>query len=121
MNIEGLNYMRVLITVTEPWELGETLRWQPMNGELLLSNVKDGGVKQALIRFDVAVSFQGCDWSYVLGEPRHDGVGLEALAAGKKLLCGFVGISEEQAKSVDRLDLRNWRGGLAFIGDLVRA
>jgi hypothetical protein len=46
---------------------------------------------------------------------------MAGLYSGKKVLGAFTGISEQQAESSNPLDTTNWRGGLAFSGDVEPA
>jgi hypothetical protein len=46
---------------------------------------------------------------------------LEVLGEGGKVFCGFTGVSEEHAASENDLSIDDWRGGLAFIGDIEAA
>ena len=107
-----MSCVRVLISVSEPWELGESVRWRLLAGEVLHS-----ADDRALVKLDHTINFGGCSWGYVVVEPRHQGKRIDALQAGEKLICGFTGVSEEQVRKTPSLDTKNWRGGLAFIGD----
>jgi hypothetical protein len=70
-----------------------------------------------LVRLDDQIDFEGCKWGYVVAEPRHQGRTIDGIQIGDKLICGFTGIREEEIQGNTSLDLRDWRGGLAFIGD----
>ena len=108
------------ITISEPWELGEAMKWQPLHGELLRSvNDERGG--QVLIKLDDPVEYREKTCRHVIASPRHVGVEMASLSAGKTVLCGMTGISEQQAESSNPFDLSSWRGGIAFIGDVKLA
>lgn len=112
-----MNPMRISISISDPWELGEALKWQPLRGELLqTANDEHGG--RALIKLDDGVNYHGSNWRYVVAAPRHQGNEIAALQTGKKLLGAFTGISDQQAESANPLDTSNWRGGLAFTGEV---
>jgi len=109
--------MRISIAVSEPWELGEALKWQPLPGELLqVVNDEHGG--RALIKLDSPINYRGSVWRFVVAAPRHQGNEIAALHSAKKVVGAFTGISDQQAESSSPLDTSNWRGGLAFIGDV---
>ncbi|TAK56179.1 MAG: hypothetical protein EPO25_01695 [Gammaproteobacteria bacterium] len=112
--------MRIAISISDPWELGEVLKWQPLRGEVL-QTVNDDRGGRALIRLDDAISYRGSNWRYVVAIPRHQGNEMAGLYSGKKVLGAFTGISEQQAESSNPLDTTNWRGGLAFSGDVEPA
>ena len=111
-----MNTRRISISVSEPWELGEALKWRPMRGELLQSvNDEPGG--RALVRLEEVIVYRGSVWRYVVASPRHPGKEIAAVQTGDKVLCAFTAVSEQQVEAGDPLETENWRGGLAFIGD----
>jgi len=107
-----------LITVSDPWDLGEALNWQAINGHLLQTESTDSGGK-ALVRFDQPVLYHGGAYNYAVASPRHEGSNIAEIRAGKSVGCAFTAISDEQAQSNNPMDTSRWRGGLAFIGDVV--
>lgn len=109
--------MQISISISDPWELGEALKWQPLRGELLrLVSDERGG--RALIRLDAPVNYRGSAWRYVVAVPRHQGNEIAGLETGQKVLAAFTGIPDQHAESNEALDTSNWRGGLAFVGDV---
>ena len=108
---------RIIICISDPWELGEALKWQPLQGELLRMTSDEGGGR-ALIKLDAALSYRGSTWHYVIAAPRHQGNEMAELQTGKKVPAALTGIPDQQAESSRVLDTRNWRGGLAFLGDV---
>lgn len=73
---------------------------------------------QALIKLDYAINYHGSIWRYLVAAPRLQGDEIAMLQAGKKIPCAFIGISDQQAESNVPPDRNEWRGGLAFIGDI---
>ena len=118
--MNAMNNARLTITITDPWELGEALKWQPLQGELLGLMPSDRG-GQALIKLDEPFEYRGTVCRHVIASPRHVGVEMASLSDGKTVLCGVTGISEQQAESSKPFDLSSWRGGVAFIGDVKAA
>ena len=115
-----MNSTNISLSVAEPWELGEALSWRCLKGCIVKSVTnKNGG--RALIKLSDPLTFEGLAWRYVIAEPRHEESRIDALRSGEKLLCGFIGIAETQAKSAGPFDTENWRGGLSFIGDFELA
>lgn len=112
-----MNPMRISISISDPWELGEAQKWQPLRGELL-QTVSDEHGGRALIKLDETINYRDSNWCYVVVAPRHQGNEIAELQTGKKVLGAFTGISDQQAESNSPLDTSNWRGGLAFTGDV---
>jgi hypothetical protein len=106
---------RVLISVSEPWELGESTNWQVIPGKVLPS--ANDACGRVLVKLDYSINYHGSSWDYIVAEPRHEGIRIDALRSGERAVCGFTGITNEQAGSAASLDTQHWRGGLAFIGD----
>lgn len=107
----------VLLSISDPWDLGEALKWAPLRGELLQTNIDDRGGR-GLVRLDQAIEYRGTSCRFVVAAPRHEGDTIATAVSGGKVFCSFTGISDAHAKSDDALSTEHWRGGLAFIGDL---
>jgi hypothetical protein len=109
--------MRISIMLSDPWDLGEALKWQPLRGELLQMTHDEHGGK-ALIELDESMTYRDSVCRYVVASPRHKGSKIEELQNGTKVSCAMAGIPDEQAKSSAAMDISNWRGKVAFIGDI---
>lgn len=103
--------------LSDPWDLGEALKWQPLRGELLQLTRDDHGGK-ALIELNESVIYRGSEYRFVVASPRHKGSEITEVQNNKKVFCAMTVISDEQAKSSAAMDISNWRGGVAFIGDI---
>ena len=115
---EAMNSQRVQITLSEPWDLGEKLQWESLQGELL-QLVDHDGEGRALVRLDRALDHSGGVCKHIVASPRHRGSSIAAIQTGAKVVCAFVCVSEDQAESGDPFNTSSWRGGLSFIGDLT--
>lgn len=111
---------RILVTVSDPWDLGQAVNWQAIRGQLLQTESTDSGGK-ALVRFDQPVFYHGAAYNYAVASPRHEGRNIAEIRAGKSVGCAFIAISDEQAQSNNPLDTSRWRGGLAFVADVALA
>lgn len=109
---------RIRVTLSDPWDLGESINWKPLFGTLVRMEINERGGR-ALVRFDQSLSYQGVEYQFAVAAPRHLGVNLRSLQDGEKIFCSFTGVSEQHANSSDALSTDFWRGGLAFVGDLV--
>jgi hypothetical protein len=112
--------LRVIITISEPWDLGESIQWHPITGELL-QFIDDGQGGRMLIKLDRPIKYRKSEWQYVVGAPRHCGDRVESLWAGTGILSALTGITGERAMSDNPLDTSDLRGGFAFIGDVEPA
>jgi hypothetical protein len=109
--------MRVTITISDPWEVGEAVHWRSLAG-LVSQMVDDGRGGRMLIKLDDPIKYRGSAWHYLIGAPRHAGDRVVSLQTAGRLRSALTGITEQQAISDDPFDTSNWRGGLAFIGDI---
>jgi len=109
--------MRIVISISDPWELGEALEWRPLEGELLRT-VDDGDGSQALIRLDEAIYHREWRWRYLIASPRHEGSDIASLQAGGKVFSAFTPIADPDAESGELPATNRLRSGLGFIGDV---
>jgi hypothetical protein len=109
--------MRVSISISDPWDLGEENGWKPLPG-LMLQLVDDDRGGRALILLDQEVTYRGTRWRYLVARVRHQGDRIAALRGGETVLSSMIGISEEQANTSPAPDMDLWRGGLSFIGSI---
>ena len=104
---------KVLVRISDPWELGEVLKWEAFSA-LVISVVGD----DVLIRLLKPFVYKQAMCEFFVAAPRHEGDRIEMLRNGKSLFCGMTHISTEQAYSKNPFDLSSWRGGIAIIGNL---
>lgn len=117
MSIEPMKATRVVITLSDPWDLGEALGWQPIEGEFVRFDVEcERG--QALIKLRKPISYRGTSCGFLAAVPRHEDGSFKTIQKGCKLFCSFTGIANEAAHFNHDFSTAEWRGGLAFIGDL---
>ena len=111
---------RVRITLSDPWDLGESLKWQPLYGDVVKATLAAHGGR-ALVKLDQPLAYKGVKYQFAVATPRHAGDTLELLCKGGAVFCGFTGVSDEHAVSEKALSTDHWRGGLAFIGNIEAA
>jgi len=107
----------IFVTVSEPWDVGEAVKWQRIKGHLLRIEPDSHGGR-ALVEFDPPITYRGALYRYAIASPRLEGHQIVELSQGKLLCSSLTGISDQQAQSDNPLDTSNWRGGLAFLGDI---
>ena len=112
--------MRISVTISEPWELGEAIHWRALGGELTRA-VEDEHGGRVLIKLDSPIKYRGLEWQYIVGAPRHRGDRVAALQTGELVMTALTAITAQQAMSDNPFDTTSWRGGLAFVGDLRRS
>lgn len=109
--------MRLSVIVTDPWDLGEYLKWAPLQGTVIrLLDDTSGG--RALIRLDAPLDYQDTRWKLVMASPRHERAKVSNLQFGAKVLCGILGVLDEQADAP--LLTMPSHSRLYFIGNLQR-
>lgn len=109
--------MNIKLSITEPWEVGETTGWRAMTGQQLRLEQVDGR-EAALVKLDEPINSRGTGWHYVVCIPRHKDDQLSRLSSDRGIICTITGVSVQQALSDHPCDLTNWRGGLACIGEI---
>jgi hypothetical protein len=110
-------HMLVMIKISDPWELGESRKWQPFEGKILDTKV-DGFCKALLIKLLEPFEYKKVNCEYFVANPRHEGSSYDELLQGKSVFSGLTCISPENAYSENPFDLSWWRGGVALIGEI---
>ena len=111
--MSSLLHSNISIRISDPWELGEALRWEPINAEIIGVNGDD-----ILIQLLKPFDFKGTSCEFFIASPRHEGDHAVELLNVGSLFCGMTRITTNQARSNNPFDLSNWRGGIAIIGNL---
>lgn len=114
-----MSQTRISIEISDPWELGEALHWERLQGTLL-QTVNDGQGGRALVELDKPVSYKNLRCHFVVASPRLEGDQIAEVQTWEKVFCAFIGISDDQARSSAALDTSTWRGGIAFIGGIEK-
>jgi hypothetical protein len=109
-----MNPIFVCIVISDPWDVGEELRWAPLRGQLVRIEPDQRGGR-ALIRFGTPVGFRGAVYQWAVIAPRHEGREVMEVVAGTKLEAAITCFADEPAQLVDASDPRS---GLRFIGDV---
>jgi hypothetical protein len=109
--------IHIKIHISDPWDLGEALKWEPLEGGLIATNdLPIGGM--ALIKLDQSFNYKNTECEYFIATPRYSGANIGALAKGKPMICGITRIPKELAESQNPFDLSLWRGGVTIIGEV---
>ena len=117
MTTNQMQHRRVRVTLSDPWDLGESLSWQPLSGELVRVGVEGKGGR-ALVKFDQRLIYHGESYQFAVAAPRHEGSSIGELDKGRPVFCSFIGVSDEHGQSQNALSTEHWRGGLSFVGDI---
>jgi hypothetical protein len=109
--------IHIEIHISDPWDLGEALRWEPLEGGIIaIDNLPTGGM--ALIKLNHSFNYKNTECEYFIASPRYIGANIGTLFKGKPMTCGFTRIPKELAESQNPFDLSLWRGGVTIIGEL---
>ena len=109
--------MRVSLTISEPWEVGEAIHWHALPGELIKEETVNGRAT-VLLKLDEPINLGASRWLYVVVAPRHAGDFIAELRLGNKVSVSITGITAQQALSQNPCDLSGWRGGLGCVGEI---
>src|SRR5688572_16088351 len=107
----------VSIIISDPWDLGEALAWQPLVGTVV-QVVDDDHGGRGLIRLSTPIEYGGRFYECLIASPRHEGARLVDLRVGKEITCALIDVDAQQVASSEALDTSKWRGSLGFIGTL---
>ena len=113
--IGQLLHNRVIIEISDPWELGEHRKWEHLTGIIIDVNENSDNL---IIRIDQSFIFRNVECTYFIASPRHAGVDFKQFIHGESIVCGLTRITSEQANSRNPFDLSKWRGGIGIIGTI---
>jgi hypothetical protein len=112
-----LPYTHIKIHISDPWDLGESLNWEPLEGSLIaISDFPLGGM--ALIKLNKSFNYKSTECEYFIATPRYTGANIKTLVKEGSMICGITRIPKELAESQNPFDLSLWRGGVAILGKL---
>lgn len=105
--------MRVTLSLSDPWELGEALGWPT-----LIGTVVHRGTKKWLVELNQPFTHSGVEYRFLVVSARHAHSTL-ADSTSKWVPCNIVRTTVDRASEVDPCDLSWWRGGGAMIGSMA--
>jgi len=105
--------VRVVLSLSDPWELGEALGWRPIRGVVTHQELDSW-----LIKIDAPFVHSDLEYQYVVISARHSGASLDQLRS-QQVPCNVVRTTPERAQSETPCDVSWWRGGGAIIGTIV--
>jgi hypothetical protein len=105
--------LRVTITVSDPWDLGEAIAWQAIRGA-----VAHMQADAWLVKVDSPFVHSDLEYQYLVVSPRHVDSRLER-ATSEQVECNIIRTTPERASSAAPCDVSWWRGGGAIIGALA--
>jgi hypothetical protein len=105
--------MRVVLRLSDPWELGEALGWPAILGTVIHS---DGCAW--LVEIAKPFTYANVEFRFLVVSPRYEG-SLLASAAIEAVSCNMTLTTPERARSELPCDLSWWRGGHAMVGTMI--
>ena len=105
----------VELSLSDPWKLGEYLRWRSLEA-LVLREDHDGWLVELVQPFQ----YQDREYRYVVVQSRHEGEELAQVSEGVEISCCMTLTTVERANSDNACDVSWWRGGHAMIGSIRR-
>jgi hypothetical protein len=117
---ESLAGANIVLKISDPWELGEAIKWEPLSGVVLQEKVGDDGtIISLVVQLRNSFKYNDTTCEMLVACPRHEGSDYGPLKKGESVFSGLTCISTDRySKSEDPFDLSWWRGGLALIGNI---
>jgi hypothetical protein len=107
----------VVIKLSDPWDLGETLHWKPLRALVFLVD-NTTTPSRLILRLTDPFEYKRIPCEYFVATPRHEGGVLTDLLSRKSVFCALTRIPETRLQTEDPFDLAWWRGGPALVGEL---
>jgi hypothetical protein len=105
--------MRVVLRLSDPWELGEALGWPAIRG-----TVTHRDDSAWLVEIDKPFTYATAEFRFLVVSQRLQGSPL-ASATTEAVPCNMTLTTTERAFSESPCDLSWWRGGYAMIGTMI--
>lgn len=104
--------LKVVIRLSDPWDLGEALGWPAIPG-----TVAHGEADSWLVELDRPFVHANAEYRFLVVCARHVGRPL-ANAVYEDVPCNMIRTTAERAASESSCDISWWRGGHAMIGTI---
>ncbi len=91
--------------------------FSPFEGFVYIINNLDN--REIIIKISNPFYHDGIKYEYILASPRHEGKAFDILLEHKEVLSSFLNIPSDKMETINPFDVNWWRGGGAFVGDVV--
>ena len=115
---ENLVNSKVILLLSDPFELGEALGWPALDATVCHTKIKSGEITSIVIKLTNSFNYKITHCEYFVASPRHEGVNFNQLQSGEPVISALTRVSVDQINSDKPFDLSSWRGGVAIIGDI---
>lgn len=109
---------RVLVKISDPWELGESVGWEALAAEVVAERQDDEG-GALVVRLQSPIVYKDLRCEYFVARPRHSGSEIGDVVRGRPVLCAITHIHADRLRSEDPFDLSWWRGGVAGTAEVA--
>lgn len=108
----------ILISISDPWDVGEATGWQGIKGKLLRTDKSAQG-EIGLVELSTAIRHEKNLFTHLAAMPRSPADELVDIGGGREIACNFIGLGAPLGQRELRDAVRAWRGGLSFVGDIT--
>lgn len=116
--VTSLVHKSILVNLSDPWDLGTKLNWEPLKAVVILVDNTDKP-ENLILRLTSPFEYGNVRCEYFIASTRLENEQLSDLAKNKAVFCALTRIPESRLQSADPFDLKWWRGGPGLIADLV--
>ena len=109
--------MQVTIKISDPWERGETRKWQPIKGEIQKKKV-ESICEALLIKLMDPFEYNNDYCEFFIASPRHVGTSFDDVFDGQSVFSCLTHVPSDRIDYKNPFDLSWWRGGLVIIGNI---
>jgi hypothetical protein len=120
-HLEGLIDHQVSIGISEPWEFEDQVGSSTFTGAITdiytSRHLRQSFKKETeylIVHLARPFGYEKLRTEYLIGSPRHDGVGLSELIKGEVVTINFCRASSEGAQSDDLFDSTRWKNYKSF-------
>ena len=108
---------KVILKLSDPWDLGEMLGWQGLDAIICDVKKKDNRLTLLAIKLAKPFDYKNTHCEYFIASPRLED-DFNKLQNNEAVFCGLTRVPFDQIISNDPFDLSGWRGGIGLIGEI---
>ena len=105
--------MKVLLTLSDPWEMGDKLGWPE-----ILADVVHRSFGAWLVEVIEPFRYAGDEYRFLVVSARFEDQSLDSISS-ESIPCNMIRTTAERIAGDDPCDVSWWRGGCAMIGSIA--
>jgi hypothetical protein len=121
MAMMDLMHKKIVLGISDPWDLGEQLGWPELEAAIVDIKFDDDMLISVIIKLSDPFKYKNLHCEYFIVSPRLEGGSFSQIQSRSGMFSGMTRIPPDQVGADDPFDLSYWRGGVSLIGNIMLA